>query len=288
MMKSETWSKKMVLIVWATLLLVASGIYPNTTKANPEVDPKVEFNQANRLYDQQQYEEATAIYDKLHRSQDMKSPSILYNLGNAHFRSGKVGHAVAAYLAARRYAPTDPDIKANLKFVLEQTQDQLETSKSQSIWSTLLFWVDYLNYKVWLYIAMLAFATFLFLAGLRTLKSELTQALNPILITASIIAIFGFVSCYLKHSNNFLWGAVTSDKASIHSSPSEGGVKIFELGSGAPFIKIDSTDLWVQIELSDGKRGWIKKVDSLILLSTHYELGEIDEKSHVCLQTQFL
>jgi len=41
---------------------------------------------------------------------------VYYNLGNACFRQGKLGFAILNYEQARRLAPRDPDILANLRF----------------------------------------------------------------------------------------------------------------------------------------------------------------------------
>src|SRR5205823_1595380 len=46
------------------------------------------------------------------------SPALLFNLGNAFFKNGQVGRAIAAYREAEQIDPRDPDIRANLKFVL--------------------------------------------------------------------------------------------------------------------------------------------------------------------------
>ena len=229
------------------------------------LDPQMAFGRANLLYDKQEYSEAIKIYSELHESLEIKSPSILFNLGNAFIREGKKGHAIASYLAARRYAPTDPDIKANLKFVLDQTQDKLETKRAQSMVGTILFWLDVLDFKSFLYVGFLFLGLAILMLGIKFFRRNQENSTTPILILFLLACFIGFVSSYLKHANNVIWGAVTVNMASIHSSPNESGVKIFELREGAPFIKIDSTDHWVQIELSDGKRGWIKKKDSLIL-----------------------
>ena len=47
------------------------------------------------------------------------SASQLYNLANAYARDGKPGLAVLGYERARLLAPTDPDVQANLRYVLE-------------------------------------------------------------------------------------------------------------------------------------------------------------------------
>ena len=74
--------------------------------------PSDGFKSANELYDAGKFAEAAAVYEKI----EPKTAHVYYNLGNAHFREGKLGLAILDYERARRLAPRDPDIVANLKF----------------------------------------------------------------------------------------------------------------------------------------------------------------------------
>ena len=44
----------------------------------------------------------------------LSSPALDYNIGNAHFRLGELGSAILHYERARRAAPGDENIRANL------------------------------------------------------------------------------------------------------------------------------------------------------------------------------
>jgi tetratricopeptide (TPR) repeat protein len=74
--------------------------------------PSDDFKAANQLYDAGRFAEAAAAYEKI----EPKTAHAYYNLGNAWFRQGKLGLAILNYQQARRLAPRDPDILANLKF----------------------------------------------------------------------------------------------------------------------------------------------------------------------------
>ena len=45
------------------------------------------------------------------------------------------------------------------------------------------------------------------------------------------------------------------------SSPAETGVDLFVIHEGSRVKIVDSIDIWNEIKLSDGKRGWIRKID---------------------------
>src|ERR1017187_530030 len=95
---------KVVLLVWLRGLSVAIAASSDDLKA------------ANQLYDAGKFAEAAAAYEKI----EPKTAHVYYNLGNAWFRQDKRGLAILNYAQARRLAPRDPDILANLKFAQQR------------------------------------------------------------------------------------------------------------------------------------------------------------------------
>src|SRR5262249_51400407 len=79
------------------------------------------FDAANRLYEQGKFTDAAAAYQKLLQT-GKTSPAVYFNLGNAYFKSGQMGRAVAAYRQAELITPRDPDVRANLQFARNQIQ----------------------------------------------------------------------------------------------------------------------------------------------------------------------
>ena len=61
------------------------------------------FDQANRLYEQGKYAEAASAYENLLHA-DSNSPALYFNLGNARFKAGQSGRAIAAYRQAEAKA----------------------------------------------------------------------------------------------------------------------------------------------------------------------------------------
>src|SRR5690348_13772181 len=79
------------------------------------------FDSANKLYEQGKFADAASAYEKLVQTGSV-SPVLYFNLGNAYFKSGQLGHALAAYHRAEQLAPRYPDVRANLRFVRGQVQ----------------------------------------------------------------------------------------------------------------------------------------------------------------------
>src|SRR5262249_6562621 len=66
------------------------------------------FESANKLYYENKFPEAAAAYEKLLRP-GTASAALYFNLGNAWFKAGQIGRALAAYRQAEQLSPRDPD-----------------------------------------------------------------------------------------------------------------------------------------------------------------------------------
>src|SRR5205823_6641015 len=73
------------------------------------------FEAANRFYFEGKFSEAATTYGILEQS-GQKSAALYFNWGNALFKSGQIGRAIAAYRRAEALTPRDPDLRANLQF----------------------------------------------------------------------------------------------------------------------------------------------------------------------------
>jgi len=104
----------------ATALLAVAAL---SLVAVPEAKPRTEAPDrtlaaqvaaANAAYAQGRYAEAADLFGQA-VARHGYSASLLYDLGNASLRAGRVGEAVLAYERALALAPRDPDIRANLR-----------------------------------------------------------------------------------------------------------------------------------------------------------------------------
>ena len=74
-----------------------------------------QYNEANALYRDGDFAAARRSYLEVAEA-GVQDARLYYNLGNACFKSGKLGEAILWYERARRLVPHDEDIKANLRF----------------------------------------------------------------------------------------------------------------------------------------------------------------------------
>ncbi|MCX7818208.1 MAG: tetratricopeptide repeat protein [Kiritimatiellae bacterium] len=74
--------------------------------------------EAAAAYDGGRYAEAAAIWERALR-EGADDAALWFNVGNARFRLGRLGAAVAAFRRAWRLAPRDPQILGNLRLAME-------------------------------------------------------------------------------------------------------------------------------------------------------------------------
>ena len=88
--------------------------------------PAGPYNQGNQLYAREDYAGAARAY----RQALAAGPSAdaCYNLGNALFKSGRIGGAIVQYRRARTLHPRDADIGRNLSFARSYRADKVLTS----------------------------------------------------------------------------------------------------------------------------------------------------------------
>ncbi|MBS1730045.1 MAG: tetratricopeptide repeat protein [Bacteroidetes bacterium] len=109
----------------------ASDAYSKALKIDPN-NLVGQFNLANSLYKQLQFENATTNYLNLIKS--TPDPSILskawYNLGNSFIKQKKIQDAINAYRQSLLINPSDNDTRENLQKAMSEKQNQNKNNQS--------------------------------------------------------------------------------------------------------------------------------------------------------------
>jgi hypothetical protein len=186
----------------------------------------------------------------------------LYNLGNARFKAGQIGKAMAAYLEASHLAPRDPDIRANLQFARKRVQGPTLAGNSVHAWLgrfTLDEWATAAAVTLWLVFAQLI--------G-RQIWPAAKSALRPWTFVASGLALLLIAGAGAAYSfeESGRYAVVVVEKVQAHSSPFEGSDKTFDLQDGAEVRILDEKEGWLQVTTDPRRTGWIQKpnVDLLV------------------------
>jgi tetratricopeptide (TPR) repeat protein len=243
----------MLRLITITILLLLS---PTALAVDPVPTLVAE---ASTAFAKGDYDTAIARYEDAVASGHVNG-HLYYNLGIAYFRKAKTGDALAAFLAARRYLPRDPDVRANIRFVTASIRDKLDADAPGGTFHALAFWVRRTTPReVGVAFAVMAFLAAAFLAATVVIPAARPArgwALGSLVIPALLAAALA-----ISVEGDEVWGAVAKPTAQVYSGPDKNTL-VFELQEGAPFKTFARSDagFW-GIELSDGKKGWVAAAD---------------------------
>jgi tetratricopeptide (TPR) repeat protein len=234
-------------------LVIGFALLVFTSTAVVAADISSEFDSANKLYGQGKFSEAVSAYEKMAQSGSV-SAAVYFNLGNAFFKSGEVGRAIAAYRQAEKIAPRDPDVRANLQFIRNQIQGP---TLSPSRWQ---HWLATLTVNEWAILASAALWLWLVALVVIQFRPGLKQSLRSFLWLGGVATIALGVCLGAAWSNASVQTAiVVVHDASVRSGPLEEAASAFTVHDGAELSVLDTKDDWILIRADDRHIGWLKR-----------------------------
>lgn len=217
-------------------------------------DSAATFDAANKLYEQGKYPAAIESYQKMIQAGEV-SASVYFNLGNAFFKAGRAGEAVASYRLAEQLAPRDPDIRGNLRFVREAAgAPEAKTPPWWQRWAqriSLREWTITFGVMIWL-TAVLGIARNYRPAWRKPLRYVFTVALR-----IAILAGLGAGLVWHEQSGGSI-AVIKVKEAVARFGPLDDSQTAFTLRDGTEVSLIDSKDDWWQIQDGKGRTGWVK------------------------------
>ena len=216
--------------------------------------------QGDSAYMQNDYATAIQIYEQL--LEKGEAAEVYYNLGNSYYKTDNIAHAILNYERALILQPGNADIRANLDIARSKTIDKV-TPIPEVFFIT---WIHTLSNSMssdkWAKTSIACFLLFLILLGVFLLGKR-----TSFKKTGFIGAIFMLFVCVV--SNVFSaqqkqsrlernQAIVLTPSITVRSTPSESGTSLFVIHEGHKVeIKDNSMHEWKEIELEDGKVGWI-------------------------------
>jgi tetratricopeptide (TPR) repeat protein len=219
-----------------------------------------DFSAANKFYAEGKFSNAANAYGKILMS-GAASPNLLFNYGNAEFKSGNLGNAIAAFRRAELLAPRDSEIRANLAFVRNQVQG---ATARENFWQN---WLGSLSLNEWTVFAAIAFwLTFLLLAA-KQIRPALAAKLKSATWIFAALTIFSGTILGVQASSHFSkqTAVIISAQATARSGPFDDAQSAFTAHDGAELSVLDRREDWVQVADGSGKIGWlpVKQVEVL-------------------------
>ena len=200
----------------------------------------------------------------------LRSKELYYNLGNAYFKTGETAQAVLNYERALRLDPSDADVRYNLEFARAMTQDRID-EVPEFILKTWIRKIGYwMSSNAWavlslIFLALTLALVLLFLLG-PTAGMRRTGFFAGIATLLLSLAAFGFARSQKADAERHDEAIVMRPVSSVTSSPSSDAAKsLFILHEGTKVKVLDEVSGYKDIELADGRRGWIASGDIEII-----------------------
>jgi tetratricopeptide (TPR) repeat protein len=244
------------------ILLAALAVWIFTGSALA-ADTSTEFNAANEMYAKGKFADAAAAYKKILQSGTV-SPALYFNYGNAEFKSGNLGRAIAAYRQAAQLTPRDAEVRANLDFARNQVQGPM---LRESRWSRSAGWLGLLTLNEWTGLAVVAFWLMFALLAARQIRPSLKTALGGFTRCAVAVAILSCACLGVNTAIHFSkqTAVVVAQAATARSGPFDEAQNAFTAHDGAELAVLDQRDNWLQVTDGSGRIGWLQRQQVEIL-----------------------
>ena len=259
-MKTAKPSSKAAYVMIMFMLAVPSVM---TAQEDSFVDSL--WNSANNAYVEGLWEDAIGGYDMI-AGLGLESAALYCNTGNAYFKSGNISKAILNYERALKLDPSYEDARYNLELSNNMIQDRIDPVPDfiLKVWAKDLCWL--MDSDGWAVAFIIMFALMLAMILLFVLSPSVAGRRTGFFtgIVFLLLAVMS-LSFSLWQKNDYM----KADKAivmrpvsSVKSSPSsEASQDLFVLHEGTKVDILDQVGSWSNVELADGRQGWIRTSD---------------------------
>jgi tetratricopeptide (TPR) repeat protein len=218
------------------------------------------FEQANQLYANHQYSDAAEIYQSI-LNRGFENGPLYYNLGNVYYRLEKIGLAVLYYEKALKWMPNQNDVRTNLQLANMMTQDKIDAPPVFFLFRWHASFIGLNSFRGWLF--------WMSLAGLVVVLSLVLRIfINPRWGKVIANTVFSLSLTFILFCAEPAWqryrteyhhdyGIILAESAVSHAAPQQQSTELFTIHEGTKIRVLNEDSGWIEIELIDGKRGWI-------------------------------
>lgn len=187
---------------------------------------------------------------------------VLYNLGNAHLRAGRLGAAIAAYRRAERFLPTDANLAVNLRKALERRARTLSPIERPRTWlDFVFFWRRTLPFSSVLRLALGLGAFAFVLAALRLLLARPIAVLRQTVVVMVVLALLFAASAFVAWRELEVrdHAVVLEHEVVLRKWRGPDAEPAYEqpLVEGTEATITERKDGWLRLRVADRYEGWL-------------------------------
>jgi hypothetical protein len=243
---------------------LATALAPGLSRAGGPVDLAQAQNhavEASRAYEAGDLEGAVRLF-QASIDAGLDHEVIHYNLGNAHYKQGNLGLAIASYLRALRRNPRDHAARSNLEQAQSFLQDEALAPLALPVFLRPLGWAyAQLSLNEWAWVGLFAVFAIAFISIVgqwvdtaRVLRRRLRWAF---LVLATVA--FAMTGLHYRVEVARVTAVVVAEEVEVRSGPGAGYNLAFKIHEGLQVFVAERREDWVQIHLGGELVGWVSE-----------------------------
>ena len=193
-----------------------------------------------------------------------RNGALEYNAGNAWLLSGDVGRAILHYRRALEVRPGDPRVEANLETARGRRRDQFETTFTRALTDTLLFWHRGLSLRSKVPAALTAWVLAFVVLSVgvvlpRRPPGRAGALRSGLLLLIVALALGASAVVDLAARGERTAAVIVESDVELRTGDGASYPARYEnpIHAGAEVRVLEERAGWVDIELPDGKSGWV-------------------------------
>jgi tetratricopeptide (TPR) repeat protein len=228
----------------ALLAIVAFSFATYAASTSPSSDD------ANTAFAGGNYRAAAGQYEAILAREGYSAP-VLFNLGNAEYRTGDFGAAILNYERAQVLAPRDPAIAANLRLAREKAG--VQSPAPSAVESAACF----LSPNTLAWIGSFALAAICVTIASSRFLPRFSQ--GKAVIGVAAIMLLAVASAFAIRWPDFDRAIVVTANAPARIAPASAAATLFALKAGEPVTAAKTHGQFILIRTSDGRSGWVNR-----------------------------
>jgi hypothetical protein len=237
------------------LTLLGSGLTQASAETQGGQSSFHLISEAARAFDAGDPQKSAKLYEQV-LAEGTVNGSLLFNLGNAYYRTSRVGEAIAAYKGARHFLPRDAEVAANLESARKLRKDMIE-EKTRPL-DVAFFWFSWFTGREFAVASGVVSALAAMWACGRRFQSKLSWWPHLIFLPVSFLLLLSTCGKYF-HITDPDEAVVMAEEVSVKSANGEANVTLFLLHAGTEVVLGEQREGWVQIQIADNRKGWVRE-----------------------------
>ena len=259
---------------WLLIALIAAGdLYTET------------FDNANAAYLAGDYTLSARKYEDL-VAEGTRDSAVFYNLGNAYYRQGALGLAIANYERALRINPSHEQAKDNLARAVAATKTKTVWPQPPAWEQNLLFWHFSLGQTSAWWLAACAWAGFWLLLGVHIWR-RVPYGVAGLTVLLVLACALGWSAWRKAHPEPAAVAVAVASETGVPLRYGPGDAEdIVSFGGSddgeallydGDRVRVETrTAGWARVHTADGRRGWVSE-KSLAFVTPPFSRPELTD-----------